>query len=217
MKTIPVKDSDFDVKSDVIINGADEHRDEWGLDGDFLDNVQTKRDTWKDKYQTYLPAATRTPLITFEKNEARKALEKDLRLLVKNLQSNPRVSADNLLALGIALPDQTKTPVPPPTTYPDFTTDSSMIRRLTVHFRDHGSTSAAKPKGVHGAEIRWAILDAPPTGVAALVNSSFDTRTPFTLEFDDAERGETVWFCLRWENTRGEKGPWSEMVSAIVP
>jgi hypothetical protein len=61
------------------------------------------------------------------------------------------------------------------------------------------------------------VIDTPPTGVAALVNSSFDTRTPFTLEFDDAERGHTVYFCLRWENTRGEKGPWGEIVSAIVP
>jgi hypothetical protein len=26
-----------------------------------------------------------------------------------------------------------------------------------------------------------------------------------------------VWLCLRRENTRGEKGPWSEVISAIVP
>ena len=91
-----------------------------------------------------------------------------------------------------------------------------MIRRLTIHFRDSESTSAAKPKGVHGAEIKWLIADEKPH-VEDLQNSSFDTRTPYTLEFSDAQRGKTVWLSLRWENTRGEKGPWCEMISAIVP
>ena len=217
MITIPDKDSDFNVAANTIINGAYQNRDEWNLYGVWLDGVKAKHTTWKERYQQYLPSITRTPLITFEKNEARKALEKDLRMLVRNLQSNPKVTADNLRSLGIALPNANRTPAPVPTNYPDFTTDSSMIRRLTVHFRDHDSTNNAKPKGVHGAEIRWAIRDTAPAGVKELGNSAFDTRTPFTLEFDDTERGKTVYFCLRWENTRSEKGPWSEIVSAIVP
>jgi hypothetical protein len=77
--------------------------------------------------------------------------------------------------------------------------------------------SKAKPAGQHGAEIRWAISDTPVVDVAALARSSFDTRTPFTLEFQGHERGQTVYFCLCWENTRGEKGPWSEIQSAIIP
>jgi hypothetical protein len=43
------------------------------------------------------------------------------------------------------------------------------------------------------------------------------TRTPFTLEFSGHERGKTVYFALRWENTRGEKGHWSPIQNAIVP
>ena len=217
MTTIPKKDANFDVTADGITNKADENRNEWNLDNDWFDSVLDTRNRWKDKYSVYLPEATRTPLITFEKNEARRDFEKPLRLLVKNLQSNPKVTADDLRAMGIALPSGSRTPAPVPATYPEFTPDSSVIRRLTVHFRNAGSDSNAKPKGVHGAEIRWAVLDTPPAGVATLANSSFDTRTPFTLEFDDAQRGKTVYFCLRWENTRGEKGPWSEIVSAIVP
>jgi hypothetical protein len=50
-----------------------------------------------------------------------------------------------------------------------------------------------------------------------LVQSSFHTRSPFTLEFHGAERGKTVYFALRWENTRGEKGPFGPVQSAIVP
>jgi hypothetical protein len=53
--------------------------------------------------------------------------------------------------------------------------------------------------------------------VEDLIHSAFDTRSPFTLSFDENQRGKTVYFCLRWENTRGEKGPWSEIVSGIIP
>ena len=112
----------------------------------------------------------------------------------------------------------THTPAPIADTYPDYDVNTGTIRRLTVHFYDQGQKkSKAKPEGQHGAEIRWAILGSPPTKIDDLVHSSFDTRTPFTLQFDEDQRGKTVYFCLCWENTRGEKGPWSEIVSAIIP
>jgi hypothetical protein len=45
-------------------------------------------------------------------------------------------------------------------------------------------------------EIRRAISDTPIVDVTELIHSSFDTRTPFTLEFQGHERGKTVYFCL---------------------
>jgi hypothetical protein len=104
------------------------------------------------------------------------------------------------------------------TTYPDFDIDSSIIRCLIIHFFNQGGKkSKAKPAGQHGAQIRWAVSDMPIVDVSELTRSSIDTHTPFTLEFEGHERGKTVYFCLCWENTRGERGPWSEIVSAIIP
>jgi hypothetical protein len=218
MGTIPVKDLDFNVTQETITNAAGENCEAWNLDGQWLDDeLLPKKAKWVSAYTEYLPTATRTPLITFTKNNARKEYEKPLRLLAKNLESNPRVSDDDRRAMGITIPSSSKTPVPPPTTYPVFTVDSSVIRLLKINFRDSASSSKAKPYGIHGAEIRWSILDIPPVNVKDLNISGFDTRSPFTLEFDDDQRGKTVWLCLRWENTKGEKGPWSEIVSAIIP
>jgi hypothetical protein len=61
------------------------------------------------------------------------------------------------------------------------------------------------------------ISDVPMVDANELVHSVFDTRTPFTLEFGGHERGKTVYFALRWENTRGQKGHWSPIQSAIIP
>jgi hypothetical protein len=45
----------------------------------------------------------------------------------------------------------------------------------------------------------------------------FDTNSPLDIEFTEEDRGKVVWFAVRWENTRGEKGPWSEIYFAIIP
>jgi hypothetical protein len=99
----------------------------------------------------------------------------------------------------------------------EATTDSSVIRQITLHYRNENSKSSAKPYGVHGAEIRWNILETPPTSDKELIYSEFSLRTPYTITFDADRRGKTIYFLLRWENTRGEKGPLSELYSAIIP
>ena len=43
-----------------------------------------------------------------------------------------------------------------------------------------------------------------------------DTATPYVLDFDGSKGCKTVYFWLRWVNTRGETGPWSTTVSALV-
>ncbi|MCW5766115.1 MAG: hypothetical protein KIT68_09085 [Phycisphaeraceae bacterium] len=34
--------------------------------------------------------------------------------------------------------------------------------------------------------------------------------------FPSAEAGKTAYYALRWVSTRGEKGRWSEVISATV-
>jgi hypothetical protein len=83
--------------------------------------------------------------------------------------------------------------------------------------RNSGSESRGISGDAHGAEIRSAILDAPPVSTDDLIRSDFTTRASHTFVFDEKQCGKTVWFRLRWENMRGQKGPWSELYSAIIP
>jgi hypothetical protein len=90
-------------------------------------------------------------------------------------------------------------------------------RRLRVNFHDSASGSRGKPAGMHGCEICYAILPSPPESVDLLLHSEFSTRSPYTFTFDQNMRGQTVYLVLRWENRRGQKGPWSEIYSAVIP
>jgi hypothetical protein len=217
-KTIPRKDFDFDIVQEKISSTAILNSILWKLNGEWLNNeLLPKKNEWEKAWKAYQNPLTRTVLITFTKTEKRVLYEKPLRLLVRNLQSNTLVMPEDLYNMGIAVLSSGRKLSPIPTSYPSCNINSSVIRILTVYFRDRDSLSLAKPKGVRGAAIRWCILNEPPTDISLLTNSSFASRSPFTLKFEESQRGKTVWFCLCWENTRGEQGPWGEIVSAVIP
>jgi hypothetical protein len=60
------------------------------------------------------------------------------------------------------------------------------------------------------------VLDHPPADAGELTKALLATRTPHTLEFTEEERGKTVYVALQWQNNKGQKGPWSEILWAIV-
>jgi hypothetical protein len=55
-----------------------------------------------------------------------------------------------------------------------------------------------------------------PTDPAALTFLTMTTRPSFRAEFKAGEGGKTAVYMARWVNTRGEKGPWSEITTATV-
>ena len=91
------------------------------------------------------------------------------------------------------------------------------IRQIHGHIRVLGASSKAKPYGYDGAVLQWAILDNPPANVAELTNNMMVSRTPFTIHFDEADRGKKVYIAAAWQNRRKVRGPWSEIKSTFIP
>jgi hypothetical protein len=152
------------------------------------------------------------------KNEAKETLTQSLRAFIKGfLTYNPAVSDADKENMGLPLHDGTRTPAPAPTTIPELELDSSVIRQISVHFKDAGSDKRGKPAHIHGVELRWALLDNPPASVEDLIKSAFDTASPYTFKFDEPERGKALYICPCWENNKGDKGPWGEIYKAIIP
>jgi hypothetical protein len=171
--------------------------------------------------KTGLPETSKLDIAA--KNAAKEELRSVTRDFVNaNIRYNKEVSDIDRIGLGLPVPDRTPTPTPPPSTAPIVELRLARIRQMVVAFKNEGSKRWCKPAGVHGAEIRWNIRDQhdvkdPPVDPSELQNSSFATKSPHTLEFPGAERGKTLDLCLRWENNIGDKGPWGEICSAIIP
>jgi hypothetical protein len=216
---LPDKEAEFYAWVVVFFNYLITNLSRFGISSSVLSPLTALRDDFFTKYATAQAPSTRTKAAVKAKNNALDALKDALRPFIREyLTYNHLVTDADRDNLGLPIHKTSHTPAPIPDSYPAYMVDSSMIRFLGIHFRDAKSEEGhAKPFGVHGAEIKWGISDTPVVDPEELPHSAFDTRTPFRLEFSGEERGRTVWFCLRWENTRGEKGPWSEIVSAIVP
>jgi hypothetical protein len=113
--------------------------------------------------------------------------------------------------------DTTHTPIPAPTTYPEFFVKVKDIRALEVHFRVMGSASRGRPYGYNGAVIYYGVLDSSPAGPDELRHSLLATKTPYPLTFTEAERGKHVYIALAWQNEKGQKGPFSQIEGAFIP
>jgi hypothetical protein len=171
---------------------------------------------WDTAYQ--LTLAPHTPADTKEKNRVRKSSEKTLRVFINRFLRYPPVTDEDRDNMGIPNHKSGRTPVPVPETSPLLLTDTGTRRRIIVHYRDEKSEHRGKPKDVHGIEVLWAILDHPPASEKELIHSSFDTRSPLTLDFDESDRGKHIYLCGRWEIEReGIKGPSSAIEEAIIP
>jgi hypothetical protein len=209
-----------------LTGGRGENRTRMGFaegtaQGDWLDNEFTPAlDAFETAFTDWKDPAERTQTKTIKLAEAEEAFKAAYRKLYTGfLRESPLVTDDDLNSMGLPRRSSGRTPAPVPQDYPDADVDTSHLRRVTIHFyEDTGAHRKAKPAGVHGAEIRWQVFDTQQeVHLDELINSSFDTNSPLTLEFNDRQRGKVLYFALRWENTRGEKGPFGPILNAIIP
>ncbi|MDR1372304.1 MAG: hypothetical protein LBJ17_04150 [Dysgonamonadaceae bacterium] len=216
---IPQPDGKFLQWTNNFINYLSGLYTQLGFPREVYEQLTTLHGDFAQKLEIAEEPATRTKLSVQAKNDARAALEKDLRQAIREyLTNNHLVTDEDRDGLGLPIHKITRTPSPVATDSPDTDVDTSVIGRITINFFEKGSRhKKGKPAGQHGAEVAWIISDTPPTRWDELLHSNIDTNSPFTLSFEHDQRGKTVYFALRWENTRGEKGPWSEIASAIIP
>jgi hypothetical protein len=221
---IPASDAAFHSWQGNLMSKVPAQATAWNIPAEAVAALQSLRTQWEAAYAAAGDPATRTSLAVKAKQDARKAYEAALRGFVKAyLTYNPALSDTDRENLELPVHKTTRTPIPPPAELVEFELRQASGSRVEVHFFPIGAHSEArerheaKPYGVRGVELAWATLPEPPKSYADLVHSVFDTRSPYTFRFDLADAGKTIYVCARWENTTGQKGPWSSIKSAIIP
>jgi hypothetical protein len=217
---IPTKDSEFDDFYRNIVEVVDQKTGgnvpDWKhIPPDSLNEFHDAWNAWTAAYEKIKGPHTSTD--TAEKNRIRDSSKKNLREFINRFLRYPPVTAEDRANMGISEHDTTRTAIGVPQTRPEFSIVVKDIRRLALPFKDQGSASRARPYGLSGAVVRWAVLDKPPAGPGALTNSKLATRTPFILNFTEEERGKTVYIAMQWQNEKGDVGGFSEIQSAVIP
>jgi hypothetical protein len=214
---------EFYEQSGMTMTILEPNLEKFGIDGKSAEwvtkNLIPKYQAYCTAYLDWLDPSTRTIMKTATLKTAESEFHPVYReLYIGYLKGNKNITDADLLAMGLPARSSDKpTPSPIPSTYPDLVVEPDGIRRLKAMFRDHYSLKVAKPRGVAGAVLRWAILSAMPASLDELTNSVLDTKAPYVFTFDENQRGKVIYVSAAWQNTRGEMGAFGEIVSAIIP
>jgi hypothetical protein len=88
---------------------------------------------------------------------------------------------------------------------------------IKVAFENRDTGSSNVPEYLTGVVLYYTVSDTPVTNPNDLAQSRLATRSPQEISFDPSQRSKTAYLAGRWQNERGELGPWSEIVSIVIP
>ena len=217
---IPGSDTEFQAWVANFAAYAGGHLADLGIDLTDIAPIGVARTDFETKLAEHVTAQQSAQSARQAKDASRETLESAVRELVRRLQASGEVDDAERAALGITIPDRIPTAAGGIDTRPIGAVDTSQRLRHEIRFSDEATpTSRAKPAGVMGCEI-WVKVaaqgEAPPADPNELSFVSMDTASPYIVEYDGADGGKTAHYMLRWVRTGGEKGPWSETISATI-
>lgn len=218
---LPASDNDFLAWATNFAVYAGAHLAELGIGLPDISPITIGRTGFETKLSDNVTAQQAAQSARQAKDASRDTLETAIRQLVRQLQASSAVDDAERAALGITVRDAVRTMAAGGIgSRPIGMVDTSQRLRHEIRFSDESTpTSRAKPAGVMGCEI-WVKVaptdQAPPASADELSFVAMDTASPYIVEYDGADGGKTAHYMLRWVKTNGEKGPWSETISATI-
>ncbi len=215
---IPRADSKFNVWQKECYEIVEANADVWKLPAESLSKWKADKMDWDKAYGRASNKETRSRTDVLAKNQNRKSYEKNLRAFFNaHIKYNPLISIDERLQLGLHPRKHSRTPVAVPETAPEGGIDFSTRFQHKIIYQDSLSPHIkAKPEGVTGCQIWMKIGGNTPVDISELSFVKVNTSSPCVIKFDAENLGKQVYYWLRWVNRRGETGPWSPVISAIV-
>jgi hypothetical protein len=191
----------------------------WGVPAGTITDVTNAKTDWTPKYAAGRDEADPTSAQRKAKNDSRKAYTTLIRSVVNQyLKNNPAVTNDERIALGITVPDTTRTRVPVPDHAPKHAIDKIDHLFHKLRITDPANpTSRKKPEGVARINVYRYIGEqsaSPQLSEYSFLGAS--TKFLYTSSFEDTLIGKKAWYITQYENTRGERGPVSTAVSATI-
>jgi hypothetical protein len=164
-------------------------------------------------------AGPHTKIDTEEKNDSRKAAEREIRgCNHAYLRYHPAVTNEDRTAMNLHVNDTTKSKIPVPATR-CLVTDLKNLGgfRVEIRFQDEATPeSRAIPYGMNGALLNSTWGPEKVTDYALLKDSRLMTENAFVVQLPPEAEAKFLSLACRWQNSKGELGPWSEIMYIAV-
>jgi hypothetical protein len=209
----PSKEADFNLYVQTVVPYLVTNKARLLVSATNVTNVTAQLSTWNAVFPASQNRNTRTQSIIDNKDNAKAAIMATLRTIFADIPASA-LTVEDRNTLNIAKKSTSRTPPAVPNTKPIAKVDTSRRLEHTISFTDEDG-SAAKPSSVRGCQI-WFKIGDPAIDPSELSYIATDTASPYTYHFNGENAGKNVYYWLRWENSRGEVGPWSDAVMATV-
>jgi hypothetical protein len=219
-RRFPRPDADFAAYMNNYYEAVKKWWETQGLDENDLKPLEEALAAWNTGFAAHVALQAEAEGGRQNKDAARRTLEAAARPVTSFIQGYPKTTDADRATIGITVRDASGTPTPTPTTRPQALVRAGGRLTHTLRLTDESTpTRRARPKGVLGAEV-WVKLVEPgepaPTDPAALSFLTMATKPTIRADFRAGDGGKTAVYMVRWVNTQGEKGPWSEVTTATV-
>lgn len=180
--------------------------------------IASEYNAWNAAYALLLSPATKTT-----PNVAAKDVQKASSLILfrayaQIIGSNAGVSAQAKAAAGLTVRATGRAPIPAPGTAPILGFIGATPGVHTLKYADTATpTTKAKPFGAIQLEL-WSDVGATPPvgGPAGCSFIGLFTKSPFAVNYQASQAGQTAYYYARWTSRRGLVGPWSALLTATI-
>ena len=217
---VPHVETRFLIWSENYVNVLSANAVRWNIPNNDIGGLNELNTVYKDKYSVAENPATRTKVAIQAKNDAKKVFIADIRRMYRSfVLYNDAVTNDDRDLLQVPIHDDRSSPTAAPHTSPSGAIDTSVHLRHTIRVVDSVETSkrGRVPAGVHGFEAWRKIGGAIPVSDSEFNYLNFSSSSKLDVDYPLEDAGKIVWYRFRWANRKNQHGPWSEIVSAIVP
>jgi hypothetical protein len=219
---IPFNHEELILWGTVFLSYLSAHCYSWNVPASIYDDLQQKFTAFRSAHDTYVLPATHSPVNYDAMMEKKKIFVSAARSVAQYLAHSPYLTLPDFEALGINAPNngyhrRHSRPMTP--AFLRFETGGGR-GWIHMHFRDEENRgSRKKPAGVHGLDFRTGIFKTGQEAktVEELPDSLFAVRSPYLFDLGDRNSGDVLCVAGRWENTSGEKGPWSNIFTVVIP
>ena len=190
----------------------------WGVPAVIITGITNAKTDWVPKYAAGKDEADPTGAQRQAKNDSRSAYVKLIRECVKQyIRYNPAITNDEFVSLGLSVPDTVRTRAAVPDHAPREAVEKIEHLRHVLRLTDpENPNTKSKPKGVARINVYRYIGVQQPADISQYQLIASATKFLYASSFDEADVGKKAFYISQYENTRGERGPISDAVGAII-
>jgi len=193
----------------------------WGVPAPLVEELIAAHLDYEKTCVATTNSGVHNPIATAAREKAWALLKVTLsEIYEKYLLYNDAIDSDTRIALHIhpLAGGGAGTITPAPRTTPIVTLSLQEISVLHVMYSDSATPSShAKPDGVAFCEFAYKIdLPAPETPKDC-TERFFISRSNTAMVFEPEQRAKRIYGFARWVNKNSKTGPWSDVITAIIP